>query len=100
MARASNGAPPAEPSPRTPVTTPSPQPPQPSQPAAHHPPIFVGALIALAAVKEIIHRLGEQPITVQARGISRADTTLGIAVLVRALERVGRAVLGAGTKRV
>jgi len=56
--------------------------------------VFAGLILTLAAFKEILRRLTEQPITARARRMSRADSMLGGALILRALERAGRAVLG------
>lgn len=56
--------------------------------------LFVGAIIGLAVVKELLGRLGENPVTVQARSASRADTAFVTAVSLRMLARIGSRVLG------
>lgn len=56
--------------------------------------LFVGAIIGLACVKEILGRIGENPVTVQARSVSRADTAFATAVSLRMLARMGSRALG------
>lgn len=56
--------------------------------------LFVGAIIGLAFVKEILGRIGDNPVTVQARAVSRADTAFATAVSLRMLARMGSRVLG------
>ena len=59
--------------------------------------LFVGAIIGLACVKEILGRIGGNPVTVQARSVSRADTAFATAVSLRTLARIGSRVLGIPT---
>lgn len=59
--------------------------------------LFVGAIIGLACVKEILGRIGGNPVTVQARSVSRADTAFATAVSLRMLARIGSRVLGIPT---
>jgi hypothetical protein len=60
--------------------------------------LFVGAIIGLALVKEILARIGENPVTIEARSLSRSvsrrDTAFSTAVLLGMLERIGARVLG------
>lgn len=56
--------------------------------------LFVGAIIGLAFVKETLGRIGENPVTVQARSVSRADTAFSTALLLRMLAGIGSRVLG------
>ena len=51
-------------------------------------------MLALALVKEIVRRMGDNPVTVKVRGVSRDDTAVSIAVLLRMLERIGASALG------
>ena len=60
--------------------------------------LFLGAIIGLALVKEILGRIGASPVTVRARSVSRSvhrrDKIFAIAALVGTIERIGARVLG------
>ena len=50
-------------------------------------------MIALAALKETLRRIGDNPVSAKLRGVSRDDTALSVALVVRMLERMGASVL-------
>ena len=60
--------------------------------------LFLGAIIVLALVKEIVGRMGASPVTVRAksvsRSVSRRETAFSIAALVGTIGRIGARVLG------
>jgi hypothetical protein len=56
--------------------------------------LFAGGMIGLALAKEILRRLGEQPVIVQAKHISHTEEALSLAVLVRLLQQIGVRALG------
>ena len=60
--------------------------------------LFLGAIIGLALVKEILGRVGASPVTVRARSVSgsvyRREKVFSIAALVVTIERIGARVLG------
>jgi hypothetical protein len=56
--------------------------------------LFAGGMIGLALAKEILRRLGEQPVIVQAKQISHTEEALSLAVLVRVLQQIGVRALG------
>jgi hypothetical protein len=55
--------------------------------------MFVGVMVAASLVREGFHRLGDDPIAVQARGASRGEALFAINLVFRALYRVGAGVL-------
>jgi hypothetical protein len=57
-------------------------------------PLLVGAVMALALVKEILARLGHNVVATKVKTVSRRERVMFIAVLFHALERVGSSVLG------
>jgi hypothetical protein len=56
--------------------------------------LFAGGMIGLALAKELLRRLGEQPVIVQAKHISHTEEALSLAVLVRLLQQIGVRALG------
>ena len=60
--------------------------------------LFLGAIIGLALVKEMLGRMGASPVTVRARSVSRSvsrrETAFSIAALVGTIGRIGARVLG------
>src|SRR5205807_8014065 len=72
----------------------------PSQPQRDRAPsggwtVFVGTVIALAAVREAGRRLADNPVAARAKGASREDAFFALALVLRILRRVGAWVLGA-----
>lgn len=55
--------------------------------------LFVGVMVAASLVREGFHRLGDNPIAVQARGASRAEALFAINLVLRALHGLGAGVL-------
>jgi len=50
-------------------------------------------MLALALVKEIFRRMGDNPVSATVRGASLDDKAVSIAVMERMLERMGASVL-------
>jgi len=56
--------------------------------------LCVGAMVVFVVAKEALSRATEHPAVVGVKGVSPAEALLGIAVLLRILERIGEAALG------
>ena len=60
--------------------------------------LFLGAIIVLALMKEILGRMSASPVTVRAKSVSRSvsrhETAFSIAALVGTIGRIGARVLG------
>ena len=60
--------------------------------------LFLGAIIGLALVKEMLGRVGSSPVTVRARSVSRSvsrsEAGFSIAVLLGTIARIGARILG------
>lgn len=55
--------------------------------------LFVGVLLALTLVKEMLRQLAANPVTVRARDAAGMDTALGISAVAGVLKRIGGTVL-------
>ena len=55
--------------------------------------VFVGVVLALAVMKEMLRRMADNPLSAKVRGVSRDDKALSVALVVRMLERMGASVL-------
>ncbi|MGO9750915.1 MAG: hypothetical protein ACLP8S_23905 [Solirubrobacteraceae bacterium] len=56
--------------------------------------LFVGAMVVFIVLKDALRRITDQSVVVGARGVSRTEVALGIAVVLRLLERIGEAAVG------
>ena len=60
--------------------------------------LFLGAVIGLALLKEMLGRIGSSPVTVRARSVSqsvsRSEAGFSIAVLLGTIVRIGARILG------
>ena len=56
--------------------------------------LFVGGVIGLTLVKEILGRISRNAVTIAGRSVSRDEAAFSIAVLLRMLGSIGARVLG------